>query len=189
MKTAVRQMVLSAEQINPSPNSLFLPAVSGIWSTYASTLSSDGIISEDGTNYFHPIARQSPTRFILQNNQPYRWTVWVRPLNRRFCYLTIAPQNGDSRVVSVWGLDGQGLLDRRQMGTTIINDSFSYKKIQQGICKLTFNFTITTGSDLQVPLIGPVDKFPPLYTSFFDITYQGLNQPSIQVLANECLPV
>lgn len=152
-------------------------------------VSNDGIISENGINNAHVASRPSPY-FVLQDNQPYRWTVWARPLNRRFCYLMILPNNGGSRIVTVWGLDGQGLLDTKQIGSPVTNFSTNYRKVRaDDVYKIDLMFTITSGAANQVPIIGAADTFPPLYNSLLYIPYQGLNQPSIQILANECVPV
>ena len=188
MKSAVRQILLSPIPINPSPNSLFLPVNSTNWLTFNISASNDGIISEDGTNNIHSVFRQSPY-FVLQDNQPYRWSVWVRPLNRRFCYLTVAPTGGQSRIVTVWGLDGQGLLDTKQIGATIANFSNNYRKVRSDVYKIDLMFTITSGASTQIPVIGIANSATPVYNANFDIPYQGLNQPSIQILANECVPV
>lgn len=186
MKNAVRQILLSGEAINPSPNSLFLPVPQ--WSPLIGiNVSSDGIIFEDVGNGIH-IALRNLNYFSLVNNVPYRWTVWVKPLARRFCYLTIAPDGGKSRFVTLWGLDGQGLLDTKQIGSTVTNVSTAYKNVGKGIWKLTFNFTITSGGDLQIPVIGLSNSATPTYDKFFDIPFQGLLQSSIQVVANECVP-
>ena len=184
----LRRILFSNEKINPSPNSLFLPVPQWGNLSFAS-ISADGILSEDATSNVHAVVRDSPTFFALQNNIPYRWTVWVRPLARRFVYLSIVPGSGGGiRVVTVWGLDGQGLLETR-LGINPINVSTSYKRIASGIYKLTINFTITSGALNQIPVIGIVDKFPPTYNAGgTDVTFQGLNQPSLQILANELLP-
>ena len=190
MKPAVRQILLSTSPINPSPNSLFLPAITGNWDLSNATLSSTGIIEEISTNAPHAILKLNPPWFALQNNIAYQWTVWVRPLNRRFCYLSICPNSASSRFVTVWGLDGQGLLDTKQIGSTVTNTSFSYKRIQQGISRIQFRFTITSGASNQVPIIGAVDTFPPVYSGVFDVNYAGINgSPAIQIVANECVPI
>ena len=194
MKTVVKQILLSGEPINPSPNSLFLPVPQ--W-TQSATLgvakNSEGIISEDSTNAIHIVVQNGITGntfFALQNNVPYRWTVWVRPLGRRFCYLTIASIAGTSgRRSTLWGLDGQGLLDTRSTGSNTILDFTSYKKVRSDIYKLVFGFTLTSGASNQIPVIGLSNSATPTYDANLDVPFQGLNQPSIQVLANECVPV
>ena len=187
MKTAVRRILLSSEAINPSPNSLFLPVPQ--WGSFiGASISTDGVLSEDTTNGIHVTFRDTP-RFTLQTNIPYRWTVWVRPLARRFVYLTIAPNAGNTRFVTVWGLDGQELLETKAVGSNPINVSTAYRRIRSDVHKLTFNFTITSGGLTLTPVIGMSNQFPPTYDVNFDVPFQGLNQPSIQILGNELLAI
>lgn len=185
IKTAIRNILFSGEAINPSPNSLFSPAPQ--WNTLTNaSISADGVLSENGADAPHAILQNNPA-FVLQNNIPYRWTIWVRPLARRFCYFTIFPTNSGVRTVLVFGLDGQGLLESF-IGSSVSIASTIYKKIQSGIYKITINFTVSTSGATLLPIIGIVDKFPPIYSGS-DATFQGLNQQSIQILANEVLAI
>ena len=185
MRNSVKNIVLRGSAINPSASSLFLPIAS--WTAFAASFSNN-ILSEDSTNQQHAIyipANAAP----LSINTPYRWRIWVRPLNRRFCYTTIAPNGGLSRVVLLWGLDGQGVLDQKTINSNPTSISTGYKKIGADVYQLDFLFTITSGASNQVPVIGAADSATPTYTASFDVRYQGLNQASIQVLANECIPI
>ena len=184
MNTAVRQAILSTSPIVVSPNALY-PAITS-WTGFNASISADGIISEDSLNSSHSAFRSAGSP-PLTNGKRYRWTVWMRPLNRRFCYLTIAPENGNSRFVTVWGLDGQGLLDTKQIGTSIAEVTTSYRRIQQGISRLVFEFLLVNGGANSVPIIGVVNAFPPFYSGSFDPQYVGLNMPSIQHIANELI--
>lgn len=188
MKTAIRQAILSTGgQVNPSPNSLFNTNVAN-WNLKAGvSVSSDGVISEDSANNLHAVYHQTPY-FILLNNIPYRWRLWVRPLNRRFFYTTIAPSGGTTRFVALWGLDGQGVIDTKTIGSNPVDVSTGYRKIASDVYQVDLFFRLTTGGNLQIPVIGLSNSATPTYSAFFDIPFQGLNQPSIQVLANECVP-